>query len=127
MSLSGYRVSAQIAVSDMARAREFYEAKLGLSPEGDQHEGSRRYACGGGSSLYVYAAPAHAGKATGTVARWDVDDLEWVIGELGAKGVTFEQYDEPVKTDEKGVHDSGYGRVAWFKDPDGNTFALEQI
>ena len=62
MSLSGYRVNAQIAVSDMARAREFYEAKLGLSPEGDQHEGSRRYACGGGSSLHVYAAPAHAGK-----------------------------------------------------------------
>jgi hypothetical protein len=30
-------------------------------------------------------------------------------------------------TSEKGIHDSGYGKVAWFKDPDGNTFALEQV
>ena len=39
----------------------------------------------------------------------------------------FEHYDEPVKTNAKGIHDSGYGKVAWFKDPDGNTFALEQV
>jgi catechol 2,3-dioxygenase-like lactoylglutathione lyase family enzyme len=126
MSLSGHRVSPQIAVSDMARAEAFYEGKLGLLRGEEQHGESRAYACGGGTSLHVYVAPAHAGKATGTVARWDVDDLERVIGELRATGVMFERYDEPVKTDEKGIHDSGYGRVAWFKDPDGNTFALEQ-
>jgi hypothetical protein len=34
---------------------------------------------------------------------------------------------KPVRTDEKGIHDSAYGKVAWFKDPDGNTFALEQV
>ena len=83
--------------------------------------------CGAGSSLHVYASPAHAGKATATVARWDVDDLEQVIDELTANGVTFEQYDEPVKTNEQGIHDSGYGKVAWFKDPDGSIFALEQV
>ena len=125
MSLSRYRVSAQIAVSDMAKAQEFYEVKLGLFPRGDQHDGSRTYACGDGASLYVYESPAHAGKATATVARWDVDDIEQVLDELTANGVTIEQYDEPVKTDERGIHDSGYGKVAWFKDPDGNTFALE--
>jgi hypothetical protein len=37
----------------------------------------------------------------------------------------FAQYGEPVKTDAKGVQDSGNGRVAWFANP-GNTFALEQ-
>jgi catechol 2,3-dioxygenase-like lactoylglutathione lyase family enzyme len=126
MSLTGYQVSPQIAVSDMARAAEFYEGKLGLSPGEGSRNGSRTYRCGAGSSLHVYASPAHAGKATATVARWEVADLERVIDELTSKGVTFEQYDEPVKTDERGVHDSGYGRVAWFKDPDGNTFALEQ-
>jgi len=127
MSLSRYKVSAQIAVSDMAQAEEFYEGKLGLSPQEDWGEGSRTYVCGAGSSLHVYASPAHAGKATATVARWDVDDLEQVIDELTANGVTFEQYDEPVKTNEQGIHDSGYGKVAWFKDPDGSIFALEQV
>ena len=31
MGLSRYKVGAGLAVSDMARAREFYEGKLGLS------------------------------------------------------------------------------------------------
>jgi hypothetical protein len=38
--------------------------------------------------------------------------------------VTFERYDEPqLETDENGIHTLGDGKVAWFKDPDGNTFA----
>jgi predicted enzyme related to lactoylglutathione lyase len=126
MSLSNFPVSAQIAVSDITRAAEFYEGKLGLSPRGIQREGSRAYACGEGTMLFIYASPAHAGKPTATVARWDVDDLGHMVDELSSNGVAFERYNEPVRTDEKGIHDSGYGRVAWFKDPDGNTFALEQ-
>jgi catechol 2,3-dioxygenase-like lactoylglutathione lyase family enzyme len=126
MTMSDFPVNAQIAVADITRAREFYEGRLGLSLGPDQHEGSVMYICGGGTSLYVYASPTHAGKATATVARWDVDDLEKVVDALSARGVTFERYTEPVATDEKGIHDSGYGEVAWFKDPDGNTFALEQ-
>jgi catechol 2,3-dioxygenase-like lactoylglutathione lyase family enzyme len=127
MGLRDCRVSAQIAVSDMARAAEFYGGRLGLPAAGDQPGGGLAYLCGGGTVLHVYLAPAHAGKATATVARWDVDDLERVVGELTANGVVFESYDDPVRTDAKGIHDSGYGRVAWFKDPDGNTFALEQV
>jgi catechol 2,3-dioxygenase-like lactoylglutathione lyase family enzyme len=127
MSLSRYKVSAQIAVSEMSRAESFYQGKLGLSPGEGSRELGRVYPCGDGSALHVYVAPAHAGKATGTVARWDVDDIERVVEELSANGVRFEQYGEPVRTDEQGIHDSGYGKVAWFKDPDGNTFALEQV
>src|SRR5215216_5412286 len=127
MTLRGSKVNAQIAVSDISRAGEFYEEKLGLSRGEGSRDGSRVYPCEGGTTLYVYASPAHAGKATATVARWDVADIEQVVDELTAKGVTFEQYDEPVKTDGKGIHDSGYGKVAWFRDPDGNTFALEQV
>jgi catechol 2,3-dioxygenase-like lactoylglutathione lyase family enzyme len=126
MSLDAFRVSPQIAVSDIARAEEFYEGKLGLARVGDQHEGARTYGCGDGTRLHVYAAPAHAGKATATVARWDLDDLDRTVDELASRGVRFERYGVPVPTDAPGIHDSGYGRVAWFKDPDGNTFALEQ-
>jgi catechol 2,3-dioxygenase-like lactoylglutathione lyase family enzyme len=124
--LASSRISVQIAVSDMAKAEAFYEGKLGLSRSGSQHTGSRGYICGDGTMLHVYASAAHAGKATATLARWDVDNLEREVDELTAKGVTFEHYDEPVKTDPKGIHDSGYGKVAWFRDPGGNTFALVQ-
>ncbi len=126
MSLSKYKLTASIAISDMARAREFYEGKLGLSMVEEQPDGSRIYASGGGAALHVYPSPAHAGKATATVATWYVDELEQVVDELSANGVTFEQYDEPpLKTDEKGIAPTGDGEVAWFKDPDGNIFAIE--
>jgi len=127
MSLRGYRVRTSIAVSDMGEATEFYEGKLGLSVGRDQSDESRIYACGGDTSLHVYVSTAHAGTATATLATWYVADLERVVDELSSSGVTFERYDDPaLKTDERGIHELGGGRVAWFKDPDGNTFAIEQ-
>ena len=54
-------------------------------------------------------------------------DLDRVVDELGSNGVAFERYDDPaLSADERGIHELGDGSVAWFKDPDGNTFALEQ-
>jgi hypothetical protein len=41
--------------------------------------------------------------------------------------VIFEQWNEPgMKTNAKGIAATSDGRIAWFKDPDGNTFAVEQ-
>src|SRR5215210_3305345 len=117
MGLSSYEVRASIAVSDMARADEFYEGKLGLAAREGQPDQSRVYACGGGSSLHVYASPAHAGKATATLASWSVPDLEAVVEELRSRGVAFAQYDEPA-TDANGIHTYGDHKVGWFKDPD---------
>lgn len=125
--LSTCKVNASIAVSDMARSQEFYEQRLGLSAETEQADGSRVYACGGGTSLHVYPSPASAGKTAGTIATWHAADLERVVDELSAKGVTFEHYDDPpLKTDAKGIQVIDGGKVAWFHDPDGNTFAVEQ-
>jgi catechol 2,3-dioxygenase-like lactoylglutathione lyase family enzyme len=125
MSLSGYELNASIAVSDMARAKEFYEGKLGLAAVRAQADGSQIYASGGGASLHVYPSPAHAGKSSATLATWYVEDVERVVDELSSRGVTFEHYDE-LTTDEKGISPrAGGGKVAWFKDPDGNTFAVE--
>jgi hypothetical protein len=54
-----------------------------------------------------------------------VDDVERIVDELSAKGVTFERY-EGLTSDERGVSPrAGGGKVAWFRDPDGNTFAVE--
>jgi catechol 2,3-dioxygenase-like lactoylglutathione lyase family enzyme len=54
-----------------------------------------------------------------------VDDVEQVVDELGSRGVTFEHY-EGLTTDVRGMSPrAGGGQVAWFKDPDGNTFAVE--
>ncbi len=127
MSLSTYKVRTSIAVSDMSQAAEFYEGKLGLSAGEDQSDESRIYACGGDTSLHVYVSPTGAGSAEATLATWYVPDLEQVVDDLASKGVTFDRFEDPVlKTDDKGIHEMGDGRVAWFKDPDSNSFAIEE-
>ena len=132
MSLSNYRLNAQAAVTDMARAEEFYEGKLGLSAVRAGADGSKVYASGGDASLVVYPSPDHAGGSTATLATWYVDDVEQMVDQLTSKGVTFEHYEGVLEsgfdygTDERGISPrAGGGKVAWFKDPDGNIFAIE--
>ena len=125
MSLSTSAVTAAIGVSDMTRATEFYEGKLGLSGGVDQGDGGRTYPCGGGTKIHVFPSPDNAGKSGATLAAWTVDDVEATVDELTRNGVTFEQYGEPFNTDEKGIARFGDDNtVAWFKDPDGNTLAV---
>ena len=132
MGLSSYKLNAFIAVTDMTRAEEFYEGKLGLPVVRTDADGSKVYASGGHESLVVYPSPDHAGRSTATLVTWYVDDVELVVDELTSNGVTFEQYEGVLEsgfdygTDEKGISPrAGGGKVAWFKDPDGNIFSIE--
>ena len=127
MGLSDYEVEAALAVSDLDTARRFYEHQLGLVP-GEEEEQAVRYPCAHGTRIFVYLSPDNAGKSPATLAGWFVDDLGQTMDELAARGVAFEQYDQPgLKTDERGVFDGGSFRAAWVKDPDGNTLALTQV
>jgi catechol 2,3-dioxygenase-like lactoylglutathione lyase family enzyme len=123
MGLSEAKVSPAIGVSDMQRARDFYEGKLGLSGGRDEGDGGHTYPCGGGTELHIFPSPG-AGKTESTIAGFEVDDLEATVDELADNGVAFEQYDEPLKTDEKGIATADGGGVAWLKDPDGNVLAI---
>jgi catechol 2,3-dioxygenase-like lactoylglutathione lyase family enzyme len=127
MGLSKYKVAAGLTVSDMDRAREFYEGKLGLSVGIDSGD-NLQYRCAEGTVIHVYLSPDHAGKSTATLAGWGVNHIEEVVDELTSKGVTFERYDEgPIVTDEKGIATfDGGARVAYFKDPDSNTLSNAQ-
>lgn len=54
-----------------------------------------------------------------------VDDIERIVEELTAAGVEFTRYDD-IEHDANGITArAGGGRIAWFQDPDGNTFAVE--
>ena len=123
MGLDEARVGAAIAVTDMARAIEFYEGKLGLRSKGDDPDGGRTYECAGGTEVHVFPSP-NARASGATVAGFVVDDVEALIDELSAKGVTPEQYGDPFTTDEKGLARMGDYVGAWVKDPDGNVLAI---
>jgi catechol 2,3-dioxygenase-like lactoylglutathione lyase family enzyme len=116
----------------MARSQEFYEGKLGLSAVRTGADGSKVYATAGDASLNVYPSAENAGRSPATMAVWYVDDVEQMVDELTSNGVTFEHFEGVLEsgfdygTNEKGISPrAGGGRIAWFKDPDGNTFAIE--
>jgi catechol 2,3-dioxygenase-like lactoylglutathione lyase family enzyme len=126
MSLSEYKVGAAVPVSDVGKAREFYEGVLGLSGGREIGDGGITYPCGDGTEIHPYPSPDNAGKSGATLCFWSVGDFDKVVDELASNGVTFEQYDtDPIKTNEKGVAELPNGeKVAWFKDPDGNILAV---
>jgi catechol 2,3-dioxygenase-like lactoylglutathione lyase family enzyme len=127
MGLSDCTVEAALAVSDLDKARRFYEHQLGLA-SGEEEQDAVRYPCANGTRIFVYLSPENAGKSSATLAGWFVEDLDQTMDELGSRGVVFEQYDQPgLKTDERGVFDGGSFRAAWVTDPDGNTMALTEV
>jgi catechol 2,3-dioxygenase-like lactoylglutathione lyase family enzyme len=128
MGLKDSEVEAAIAVSDLDRARRFYEDQLGLEPGDEEPDVSVRYPCGGGTRLFVYLSAENAGRSPATLAGWFVDDLDATMDDLASRGVAFERYDQPgLRTDDRGVFDAGGFRAAWVRDPDGNTLAISQI
>jgi catechol 2,3-dioxygenase-like lactoylglutathione lyase family enzyme len=127
MGLSDCRVDALVAVSDLARAKHFYEDTLGLTG-GEAEDQGVRYPCGEGTRIFVYLSPENAGTSSATIAGWLVVDLDETINDLSSRGVVFERYDQPgIRTDERGVFDAGPFRAAWLRDPDGNTMALTEM
>lgn len=123
MSLTNAQVRATVAVTDIDRATAFYEGTLGLLPVGGGMGAVRIYPCAGGSVLQVYASE-HAGATGATAASWSAEDFDATVDALAAKGVTFERQGD-LPADERGVHTFGAHQVVWFKDPDGNTIALD--
>jgi catechol 2,3-dioxygenase-like lactoylglutathione lyase family enzyme len=125
MGLQDSMVGVTVPVTDMATAKEFYEGKLGLTGGTQRGDGGVTYEFAGGSRLHVYPSPDNAGKSGATIAAFRTDDVEGTVNELSSKGIEFEQYDmDQIKTNEKGIADLGDVKVAWFKDPDGNTLGV---
>lgn len=115
---------ATVPVSDLDRAREFYEGRLGFEAF-DENEDGVYYRAAEGSILALYPS-SFAGANPGTAAAFLVPDVEAEVEELRAKGIVFEDYDLPELRTEKGIATLGFFRAAWFKDPDGNVLGIFQ-
>ena len=115
---------AFVSTADPERALEFYGAKLGLrlveeSPFAlvfDVH----------GTMLRVTLVPVVVA-APYTVLGWAVPDVAAAVQDLTRQGIDFDTY-EGMGQDEHAIWTSpGGARVAWFRDPDGNTLSLTQF
>lgn len=121
--LEAHDIVAFVATSDMARARAFYADTLGLAVVTEDP-----YACvfdAHGTILRV-ARVDEITPAPYTVLGWSVPDIDLMVRALGERGVVFERF-EGMEQDPMNVWQAPSGaRVAWFKDPDGNTLSLTQ-
>lgn len=124
VSLAGADLIAFVPTKDMAKARSFYESTLGLKREGESP-----VACAfrAGGVLVRVILVEQLSPFPFTLLGWSVEDIASTVEGLTARGVAFERF-EGVEQDALGVWRSpGGARVAWFKDPDGNTLSLTQF
>ena len=115
---------AYIPARDMARARKFYEEKVGFKAT-QQTNGGVVYAFGKGTAAFLYPTP-NAGTSQASQAFWSVADVDREIEALKARGVIFENYDMPGERSPAGAITAGGAKAAWFKDSEGNIMALIQ-
>src|SRR3989440_10388184 len=121
--LSAAPIRAYIPVSNLQRARNFYEQTVGLEP-GEAYGGGVIYECGG-AEVFMYPT-SNAGTSKASQAFWSVDDVEAEVAELKVRGVKFEEYDMPGISMKNSIATGGGAKTAWFKDTEGNILAVSQ-
>ena len=117
-------VTTMLPVIDMARARAFYEGRLGLIPGGFRPDGKFVYRMGD-STLALFPKPDGT-KAEHTAISFQVTDIRATIDALKRSGVAFEDYDFPDFKTDNHVCVLGAEKAAWFKDTEGNVLCLHE-
>lgn len=122
--LSNHKVIAFLATGDGQRARAFYETTLGLAVLSDDDYAIALDA--NGIMLRIQKVSSFVPHPF-TALGWAVADIDTTIEQLRAAGVVPERF-AGLEQDQQGVWRSPSGaRVAWFKDPDGNTLSVTQV
>lgn len=106
-----------VPVTDMQRARAFYEGSLGLKPTHDAGEGQWiEYEIGPGTLAITNIESEWKPSEQGTMVAFEVDDLDASVAGLKAGGVSIvmDIFETPVC------------RMAIVADPDGNKLTLHQ-
>lgn len=105
-----------IPVTDMKRAREFYEGVLGLQADPEMTgEMWTEYPIGGGTLAIACIGEQWKPSDQGTSAALEVESLEDAIARLAERKIQFEQIDSPVC------------RMAVIQDPDGNKIVIHKL
>ena len=114
-----------VPVSDMDRAIEFYRDKVGFDLDHDTHAGDQRFAQltprGSGCSIVIGTLPAQNEMTPGSLKGLQlvVADAEAARAELIERGVDA----SPIQV----IDPRDGGTFFGFADPDGNTWAVQQI
>jgi catechol 2,3-dioxygenase-like lactoylglutathione lyase family enzyme len=125
--LGSMEVIAFVPTRNPAKAREFFEATLGLRFISDDQFALVFDANGVMVRVVDVSGVADYKPAPFTILGWSVNNVGKTVKGLQKKGVKFERY-PGMEQDQLGVWSSPSGaKVAWFKDPDGNVLSLTEI
>jgi catechol 2,3-dioxygenase-like lactoylglutathione lyase family enzyme len=123
--LKDHDSSAIVAVSDLGRARHFYESVLGLELDEGSEEGVLLFKTGA-TRLIVYSSE-FAGTNRANAVVWGVgDEIDSIVAALEAKQAAFEHYPDIGRL-EGNVHVAGDMKLVWIKDPDGNILHINSM
>jgi catechol 2,3-dioxygenase-like lactoylglutathione lyase family enzyme len=107
-------------------ARTFYHKTLGLRLVGED-DFAVVFDAEGTMIRVANVSGSDFTPAPFTILGWHVGDIEKCVRALRSNGVSFERY-EGISQDNNGVWESPSGaRIAWFKDPDGNTLSITEL
>ena len=122
--LSDHSIIGFVATSNAEQARKFYGEKLSLPLIEEQMPFAIVYDAHGTMLRVTIVKEVYP--AGYTVLGWKLPDIVTAAKGLAATGVKFERY-ASMEQDELGIWTSpSGGKVAWFKDPDGNTLSISQ-
>jgi len=117
-------IVAFIPTLDFDKARAFYVDVLGLRFV--DNDGFALVLDANGTMIRVAKVQPDFKPAIFTILGWEVTEIETVVAAMTAKGVVFERYGF-FEQDALGIWAApGGAKVAWFKDPDGNTLSVSQ-
>jgi len=126
--LGDCEVMAFVGTSNPERAKAFYGGVLGLKLVEDAWWSIIYEA--GGIHLHIEKPREKFTPVPFTALGWKVPDIKATVETLAKKGVKFERIPElQQQQDAAGIWTTpdGVGKVAWFKDPDGNTLLITQF
>jgi len=118
------RIAPTLPVTDMNRAKKFYEGKLSLKLLLTSSSGAQ-YDCGGGTTIFLYKGKPSVAKHV--VASFEVENIQSAKELLESKGIVFEEHNMPGIDTLANVGTIGPEKAAWFKDSEGNILALVQL
>jgi len=118
------KIVAFLPTTDFDKARAFYEGTLGLRFV--HNDGFAMVLDANGTMIRVSKVAPDFKPAPFTILGWEVAGIESVVVAMRDKGVVFERFSF-FEQDDLGVWTAPSGdKVAWFKDPDGNTLSVSQ-
>ena len=118
------QATCMLPVKDLARARQFYEERLGLPVVGGKPDGKFVFRCGG-TEIALFPKPEGT-KAQHTALSFRVAEIGAAVAALKARGVVFADYDLPGLKTVEHVCVLGSEKAAWFEDTEGNILCLHE-